>query len=200
MFKDGKEVYSFDKESIDLDLDNEKAKIWVKNNINIVKPKPTDAVEVRTYFDISCKQRTLNLISTVSYNNKGNVVKTFNPTAPLKINAIPDTVGGNIYYAMCQDLIPAMKEQPFEKFTSSVLKTDQCLKEAVNSKKYSVVNKVKLKEIVLEKCDSFFNKAYDAGVSYGSKEKGEALTDEEVQTIKLKIYSSLEGKLDFYIQ
>ncbi|MDP7967082.1 hypothetical protein QWI91_05920 [Acinetobacter baumannii] len=38
IFKDGKEVYSVDKESMDLDLDNEKAKIWVKNTVNISKP------------------------------------------------------------------------------------------------------------------------------------------------------------------
>ncbi|MGQ0515907.1 hypothetical protein ACT453_31635, partial [Bacillus sp. D-CC] len=48
----GKEVYSVDKESMDLDLDNEKAKIWVKNTVNISKPKLNDVVEVKTYFDI----------------------------------------------------------------------------------------------------------------------------------------------------
>ncbi|MDR0069089.1 hypothetical protein RFX60_17810, partial [Acinetobacter sp. 11520] len=39
IFKDGKEVYSVDKESMDIDLENEKAKIWVKNTVNISKPK-----------------------------------------------------------------------------------------------------------------------------------------------------------------
>ncbi|MGQ0438739.1 hypothetical protein ACT4UT_13595, partial [Bacillus sp. B-TM1] len=92
IFKDGKEVYSVDKESMDLDLDNEKAKIWVKNTVNISKPKLNDVVEVKTYFDIACKQRTLNLISMVSYNNKNKVVKSFNPSTPLKI--FPPTGSG----------------------------------------------------------------------------------------------------------
>lgn len=200
IFKDGKEVYSVDKESMDIDLENEKAKIWVKNTINISKPKLNDVVEVKSYFDIACKQRTLNLISMLSYNNKQKVVKTFNPSTPLKINAVPETVGGNIFYAMCQELIPAMKDQPFEKFTSSVVSADQCLKDAVNSKKYSVPNKSKLKDLSLQKCSSLINKAYNNAVSYASIEKGEDLTDDEVLTLKLKIYKSLEEKLDFYIQ
>ncbi|MBD0089825.1 surface-adhesin E family protein [Acinetobacter baumannii] len=200
IFKDGKEIYSVDKESMDLDLDNEKAKIWVKNTVNISKPKLNDVVEVKTYFDIACKQRTLNLISMVSYNNKNKVVKSFNPSTPLKINAIPETVGGNIFNAMCQDLIPAMKDRPFEKFTSSVIKTDQCLKDAVNSKRYSVANKSKLKDVALEKCNSLLNNSYSTGVSYASIEKGENLTDEEIQVVKLKIYNRMEEKLDFYIQ
>ncbi|WP_457794259.1 surface-adhesin E family protein [Acinetobacter baumannii] len=200
IFKDGKEVYSVDKESMDLDLDNEKAKIWVKNTVNVAKPKLNDVVEVKSYFDIACKQRTLNLISMLSYNNKQNVVKAFNPSTPLKINAVPETVGGNIFYAICQDLIPAMKDQPFEKFTSSVVRADQCLKDAVNSKKYSVPNKSKLKDLSLQKCSSLINKSYNNAVSYASIEKGEDLTDEEVLALKLKIYNSLEEKLDFYIQ
>jgi hypothetical protein len=200
IFKDGKEVYSVDKDSMDIDLENEKAKIWVKNTVNVNKPKVNDVVEVKSYFDISCKQRTLNLISMISYNNKNKVVKTFNPSTPLKINAVPETVGGNIFYAMCQDLIPAMKDQPFEKFTSSVVKADQCLKDAVNSKKYSVANKSKLKDLALQKCSSLINTSYNNGISYASIEKGENLTDEETQALKFKIYNRLEEKVDFYIQ
>lgn len=200
IFKDGKEVYSVDKDSMDIDLENEKAKIWVKNTVNVSNPKLNDVVEVKTYFDIACRQRTLNLISSISYNTKNKVVKSFNPSTPLKINAVPETVGGNIFYAMCQELIPAMKDQPFEKFTSSVLKADQCLKDAVNTKKYSVANKNKLKDMALEKCNSLLNTSYSNGVNYAIIEKGESLTEEEIQALKLKIYNRLEEKLDFYIQ
>ncbi|KQE15622.1 surface-adhesin E family protein [Acinetobacter pittii] len=200
IFKDGKEVYSVDKDSMDLDLENEKAKIWVKNTVNVSKPKLNDVVEVKTYFDIACRQRTLNLISSISYNSKNKVVKSFNPSTPLKINAVPETVGGNIFNAMCQELIPAMKDQPFEKFSSSVLKADQCLKDVVNTKKYSVANKNKLKDLAIEKCNSLLNSAYSNGVNYAIIEKGESLTEEETESLKLKIYNRLEEKLDFYIQ
>lgn len=200
LFKDGNETYSIDRDSMSLDLENERAKVWVKNTLKTSKPKPNEVVEGKTYFDIVCKQRTLNLITMVSYNSQQKVVKSFNPTIPKPINAIPDTVGGNIFNAICQDLIPTMKDQPFAEFTSSVLRADQCLKKATDSKKYSILNKSKLKGAVLEDCDSVINTAFDKAVSYASIEKGQDLTYEEAQTVKSKVYDRLSDKLDTYIQ
>lgn len=198
--KNNNSIFSIDLESLEVDLNKDKAKAWVRDVSKIVKPKPNESVQRKYYFEVECKPRILKVISFVSYNSKNQVINNYDPIVPKVINVAPDTFGGNVYHAVCIELMSKMKEKPVFKFEMAINEAEQCLKRNVDSNKYRIFNKTQLKDAAIENCEFQFNKAYETGIDYFNSEKEIKMTEENTGLAKLTIFSMLEESLEGYIK
>jgi len=183
LFKDGNKTYSLDRESLDLDLKKEIAKVWIKSAEKISKPKPKEVVERKTYFEVDCNSRMLNLISTISYDNKRKVINTFTPNMPKAMNVVPDTVGGNVFDSICLELIPSMQADPLYKAIDAAKEGFQCIDVATSNRALIKIGKVN-RDTVLERCNNEINKTISANILYETKlNNGIELTSEKINDI-----------------
>lgn len=183
LFKDDGETYSLDRESLELDLKKEKAKVWIKSREKITKPKPKEVVERKTYFEVDCNRRVLNLISTVSYDSKRQVINTFTPTLPKQMNVVPDTVGGYIFSSVCADLIPTMQADPFYRALDAAKEGFQCIDNATSNRALITIGKVN-RDTILERCNSEINKTIEANILYETElNNRKDLTSEKINDV-----------------
>lgn len=146
------ETYFLDDDSVNLDFKRDIGKIWVKSQIAVKKPTNSTVTQKRSYFEISCKDRTLKVLASTSYDRNQKVINTFESVSPKSINIIPETVGDDFYQIVCTRLMSAVKEDPRRLLLDSLSSVDSCFKREAAIQKQLIFNEEKLKSKIKLEC------------------------------------------------
>lgn len=196
MFKNQKDVYSIDKDSMVLDFDKNTANIWVKEELSLKNPKKNDIKEKRSNFFIMCNSRKMFLKSSVFYGSEKEVVKNFNPSTPMDINLVPDTVGSNIYTTVCDDILPVFKNNPIQKLSRSYFNFQKCYEDNINNLKLVVYSKDTLKNTAINRCSTTLNYLEEDAIEFGELSSSRKLTEDEKEQVKNNILNKATKEVD----
>lgn len=152
VFKNDAEIYFLDDDSVDLDFKRDIGKVWVKSQIAVKKPTNSTVTQKHSYFEISCKERTLKVLASTSYNRNQKIISTFESISPKSISIIPETVGDAFYQIVCTRLMSAVKDDPRRILLESLSSVDSCFKREAAIQKQLIFNEEKLKAKIKLEC------------------------------------------------
>ena len=199
LFKNSTETYFIDDESIDLDIKNNIGKLWVKMVIDVKKPTETTVTQKRSYYEISCNDRMLKLLSSTGYNNNNQILASSEPIFPKSMRIIPETVGNDFYKVVCSRLIPAAEEDPQRILLESLESAESCFKRTAFIQKQLVFNRDKLKAKIKLECKDEIKDASLKTIELATHLNKGTLREEDIDALFNKQVRYFDNKIEHAI-